>query len=224
MQRNGLMDLFDKLTEKKLIYIHAPAGYGKSYSARMWLEKTGRQSAWISMSESAGQKPAEFCERLLSALGALQPENSDLKEITAQKSFASAPFAYMDKAVKAFCSVLAGGSYTLVIDDLHLVTDKSILKVLPELISRLTERITVLLLSRNDPPDNFSELVLKENLAMVNADSLKFSRGEIRELFTDHGQQISIKQSEEVLAATGGWAIGLNAIMLSGGHPTEKSC
>ena len=222
--RTELMKLFDGLSQKSLLYIHAPAGYGKTFSARMWLERSGSVSAWIAVNESAGRKPVDFCERFTDTLCTLQPDNSELKEVMNHGSFAAAPFEFMERALKSFrsfASALAAKEkneqkYNLAIDDLHLVTNADILKRLPAIISDLPENITVFILSRAEPPDSFSEFVVKNIMAVVEADNLKFSESEVKSFFAACGQKLSEKQADEVMAATNGWAIGLNALLLSG--------
>ncbi len=227
IERTELMRLLDQLQARRITYIHAPAGYGKSFSTRLWLERRGCPCAWISMTEASGQRPADFCERLAIALFSLQPGNTELKRTLSQKSFASAPFEFAGRALKAFNAYLQKSGISeqnsvLIIDDLHLITSSDILKRLPEIIAELPECVTLFLLSRAEPPDSFSELVVKNKLAMVDVNSLTFSVEEIKALFTAHGQRITSEQAGEILAATGGWAIGLNAMLLSGNQSTGK--
>lgn len=226
--RIELMRLFDRLSAKRLIYIHAPAGYGKSFSTRMWLEHSLATSSWVTVTESVGRKPADFCERFAGALLAFQPNNDSLKEIITHKSFVAAPFEFMSRALKAFYSFEQdkNGSgerkYILVMDDLHLITNHDILKRLPELVNSLTVNVTFFFLSRAEPPDSFSELVVKDALAIVDVGHLKFTESEIRAFFASCGQKLTSQQLQNITAMTDGWAIGLNALLLSGNQQPDR--
>jgi len=64
--------------------------------------------------------------------------------------------------------------------------------------------------------DIFAELVLKDALAIINTDDLRFTAKEIKEIFEKNNQAISKKQADEIYASTGGWIIGLRALLISG--------
>ena len=227
--RTELMELLDRVSSKRYIYIHAPANYNKTFSARMWTARREMPCAWLSVNESAGSKPSGFCERLTAAFSVLQPDNAILKELTAHRSFSSAPFEFIERVLfefKLFAQEkarLGPLDYTLVIDDLHLAANPELLKRLPEIISELPESMTLFILSRSEPPDSFSELLLKNEMAVIDAEPLRFSVSEIREFFASCGQSLTEQQAKNITAATGGWVIGLNAILLSGKPQTESS-
>ena len=71
--RTQLMEQLDRLSAKQFIYIHAPAGYGKTFSIRLWLKHRGGASAWVAVNEITGTRPSEFCRRCAAALLTLQP-------------------------------------------------------------------------------------------------------------------------------------------------------
>lgn len=222
--RTELMELFDRLSEKRIIYIHAPAGYGKSFTTRMWLKRNGNVSAWITVNELAGRKSAEFCERVVTALLSLQPDNVTLREFVLHKSFATAPYEFMIRAQKAFSAFARdqGGQYILVVDDLHLITSPDTLKRIPEFIISLPESVTLFLLSRTEPSDYLSELVVKNMMAILNVNNLKFSENEIKSFFMSCGQSLTMQQAQDIKVTTDGWAIGLNALLLSGEKTTDR--
>ncbi|MCL2031339.1 MAG: LuxR C-terminal-related transcriptional regulator [Oscillospiraceae bacterium] len=221
--RTHLMELLDGASVKRLMYIHAPAGYGKTLSTRLWLGRRGGRAAWIAVSESLGRKPAEFCERLAGALCVLQPDNAALAEVVTHKSFSAASFEFLERALHLFrLSAREEDVCTLVIDDLHRITSPDILQYLPELIFGLPESVTSCILSRAAPPDSFSGLVVKDAIEIVGADPLKFSEPEIRAFFNARGQPLTLRQTRDIMAATDGWVIGLNAILLAGKYQTER--
>ncbi|MEZ4769832.1 MAG: hypothetical protein R2844_15545 [Caldilineales bacterium] len=49
--RSALLERLQRNQQRPLTIISAPAGYGKSTLASMWLEACGRPSAWISLDE-----------------------------------------------------------------------------------------------------------------------------------------------------------------------------
>jgi len=214
--RPALMELLDRLMEKRIIYIHTPAGFGKTVSSALWLEYRKKllntKSAWISL-DVFYNKTSSFCERFVSALAGLQPRNTALRKLSEHQAFNTAPVEFTLRVLNAYKTGKAES--ILVFDDLHNINNYEILNLLPGLLKRLPENCTVLLLSREVPPDSFSEMVAKEELAVVDARYLQFTEKEIKLLFENSGQSISAKRADDILTLTGGWAIGVRAILLS---------
>jgi len=214
--RTELLELLDSLLERRIIYIHAPAGFGKTVSALLWLEHRealyGTERAWVSFDEY-DNKAAEFCGRIVHALAGLQPENTVLQGLATNPSFNTAPIEFTLRVLGAFRD--EPGTSILVLDDLHVIMNTEILRFLPILLKRLPGTCTVLLLSRMAPPDSFSGMVTKEELAVVDARHLQFTGEEVKLFFSKNGQNLSTQQADEIVAATGGWAIGIRALLLS---------
>ena len=117
------------------------------------------------------------------------------------------------KALSAFSDKPTDSIFVL--DDLHVIVNNEILKFLPVLLKRLSGNCTFLLLSRTAPPDSFTEMVTKEELAVVDAGHLQFTGEEVKLFFSKNGQYLATQQADEIVAATGGWAIGIRALLLS---------
>ena len=214
--RTALMRLLDSLIGKRIIYIHAPAGFGKTVSSLLWLERreshAGIKRALISLDEY-DDNISEFCRRFISAFASLQPENTALGELAAHPVFKTAPVEFTLYAIDAFAETQ--DEYVLVLDDLHVIRNEEILNLLPALFARCPKNFTVLLLSRSAPPDSFSEVAAKGELAKVDVGHLQFTCEEIKGFFNKNGKPISSTQADEILASTGGWAIGIYTLLLS---------
>jgi len=210
------MKLLDDLSEKHIIYIHAPAGFGKTASSLLWLEHREEletvKRAWVSLDEY-DNKISEFCKRVVAALSHLQPDNATLRRLAAHSNFSITPILFTINALNAFNSQASRSIF--VIDDLHVISNEEILKFLPVLLRRLNENCTTLLLSRTTPPDNLSDIVSKGEIAVVDAEHLQFSSEEIKTFFEKNDRLISAEQAEDILSSTGGWAIGIKTLLLS---------
>jgi LuxR family maltose regulon positive regulatory protein len=217
--RNALMKTLDSLafSKKQVIYMHAPAGFGKTTSSLLWLEhreQTAKEKrVWLGFDEY-DNKTSEFCRRFISVLAGIQPENTPLRELLTHQKFNSASAEFALRALSAF-NETGKDSYIFAFDDLHVISNDEILKLLLILIKRLPENYKVLLLSRMAPPDCFSEMIVKDELTVIGADDLQFSCEEIRALFNNGGKLITKSQANEVLKSTGGWAIGIRTLLLS---------
>lgn len=219
VSRKRLMDVLDGLSTARIIYICAPAGCGKTVAVRQWLDMCGGRSAVMTLDEYDNDI-AHFCLWFCAALRECQPENTALHEIVAHPSFGTAPALF---AAQALSSLADGESTRLAVDDLHFVHDESVLKLLLSFLKRLPASFQIVLISRNELPPGFPELLMKGELARVTAEQLQFDAEEIAQLYKKNGASISEAQTEEVYRFTGGWAIGVSAVVLSGGIPEGDS-
>ncbi|MCL1807082.1 MAG: LuxR C-terminal-related transcriptional regulator [Oscillospiraceae bacterium] len=219
-KRAELMKKITGLAGKKIVYIHAPAGYGKSFSIRMWAENSGRPYIRIALNGEVNSKPALFYENFTAALSKLQRDNGDLRELVKHHAFSTAPVEFTLRALSAF--ITDEKEYILILDDLHLITNTELLSKLVLFIGQLPENITLFLLSRAAPPDSFAEYTVKDAFAILEAKELIFTAEEIKALFAAYGQTLTQRQADDVLSSTGGWAIAINAVLLSGAEPSTK--
>ena len=214
--RTALMKYLDGLLGSMVIYIHAPAGFGKTMSAYLWLKHRARISdikeSWISL-DRHDNKSADFCKRFAVALSALQPQNEALRRVVEDRRFDAVPWEMAIHALGAYA--VEKEQCFLVLDDLHVIVNEDILVNLPNLLLRLPRNISMIMLSRHMPPDTFSAMVMKGSLSIVDAKYLQFSDEEIKTFFSRNGRRITSKQAGEICKKTGGWAIGLRALLLA---------
>lgn len=214
--RTALLKLLDSLMENRIIYIHAPAGFGKTVSSNLWLKHreslTNVRQTMVSLDEY-DDKTSEFCKRFVSALSNLQPENTALSRLSSNPVFKTAPVEFVLQAISILAETQS--EYILALDDLHVIKNVEILNLLPVLFKRMLKNFTILLLSRAAPPSCFSEMTAKGELAVIDGDDLQFTSQEIKALFDGNGHHISSKQADEILMSTGGWAIGIRTLLLA---------
>ena len=210
IERRRLIRAFDKLKDYHIIAVSAPAGYGKTVAVMQWLNKDTRAKVIFSMDEYDNNL-AGFCERFCAALQLCQPQNGTLADIISRASF-SAPDEFALRAVSA----LSGRKQAvLAIDDLHLIHNNEVLQLLLVLIKRLPKNFQVVLISRNDLPLGFSDLWIKGQVARIGPEQLLFTDKDIMDLYQKRGSEITYEQAEDISQQTQGWAMGINALLLS---------
>jgi len=197
----------------------APAGYGKTTAISQWINKSTRARAIYSIDEY-DNNIADFCERFCHALLACQPRNNVLREIAHHPSFRNAPNEFAFRAVSALFS---RKQTVLVIDDLHLISNDEVLRLLLNFLKRLPKNFQIILISRHDLPVGFSELWLKGLAARIDAEQFLFSVNEIKALYRKRGNHITQEQANSISQQTLGWAMGINAFLLSGGESFDMA-
>ena len=92
-QRSELLKAIDEAVKNQYIYVHAPAGYGKTVSTLLWLKKSGCKTIWISLDEY-DNTPALFyrlfCMSLLSAI----PADARILQEVRSPAFSASPVEY----------------------------------------------------------------------------------------------------------------------------------
>jgi len=187
------------------------AGYGKTIAVSHWLENNTHTYAFLSVDEYDNNLNS-FCERFCSALCHCQPENSALSEIIFHPSFQGRPDEFSLRAISALS---VKKQAILVIDDLHLIHSNVVLQTLLVFINRLPANFQIVLNSRHELPLIFSDLWLKGKISRISADQLLFTNDEIKVLYKMRGKKISTEAADGIIQRTQGWAIGINALLLS---------
>lgn len=221
IQRRRLTDFAGRMRDYKILYIQAPAGYGKTVFAGQWLECQHGPGAVVTLDEYDNSLE-KLCHKLKNLPEYLCPETKPelVTSFTRHPDFDKAPAEFLMRALSAVPRDSTAG---IVIDDLHYLTDSHAQKILLAFLMRLPDQARVCILSRSHLPDIFSGQVLKQNLSFLPQDMLLFDSGEIIALYQSKGITITEKQAEHILTYTEGWPIGISALLLSGlQFPTES--
>lgn len=211
--RLELLGRFDNASVKQYIYISAPAGSGKTVSTRLWIQKSGLTPIWLGL-DVYDNTPAAFYRFFCSALFSVIPQDESLTKIVKDSAFSVSPVEYTIEVLSRLS--IDERRYALVLDDFHLITNEEILKSLLYVVKRLPLSVTVLILSRNELPPVFATLEESGRVAFIRASELAFNSDEIRRHFASHGRFITAEEAEEIFSLTEGWAIAVNALVISG--------
>jgi LuxR family maltose regulon positive regulatory protein len=109
---------------------------------------------------------------------------------------------------------------TLVLDDLHLVTEPSVLKGLEFVLRNVGPGLRLVVASRMDPLLPLYRYRLADQLTEIRACDLAFSTDEADLLLAQHGGKLTAESLESLTERTEGWAAGLRLAAISlGTHP-----
>ncbi len=107
-------------------------------------------------------------------------------------------------------------SFAIVLDDLHLITERSVHEQLDFLIDHLPANLRVVLASRHDPPMSLARRRARGELAEVRLQDLSFTEDETGVLANQHlGLNLSPKEIGLLYSRTEGWAAGLRLLATS---------
>jgi LuxR family maltose regulon positive regulatory protein len=211
--RPGLTALLERsVAAHRLTLVSAAAGWGKSTLVGEWLAARERPGAWLAL-DVADNDPARFWRYLSEAL---QRAGVPLDD-QAAGALAGSPDMRETGLSLLLGAVPAGGTPTIVtLDDVHAVTEPSILEALAFLVEHLPESLRVVMTSRNDPPIGLARLRARGDLGEIRSDALRFSDDDAAVLLRGAvGVDLPAGQVAALRTRTEGWAAGLYLAGLS---------
>ena len=211
--RLRVVDALERAARRRFVYVGAPAGSGKTVSALLWLRKAKRACVWIGL-DRYDDVPSVFYKQLATGLYSVQPDNAAMRAVLESPTFSASPVEHVVQLVAEMHPL--DRRYVLVLDDLHLIENREIVKSLPAVLRRLPGAFCVLLLSRAALPEAWASLGGGEGPAVLGPDDLRFAPDEIRSYFNALGRFPTPDETQLVHAATEGWAIGVAALAKSG--------
>jgi len=219
-----LAALQENIRTHRLTLITGPAGYGKSallasyYFQRYNPDSTAQPTVyWLSL-DSNDNDPAIFALALIQAL--------QLTEALARREKPN-PAGQLDLSLTGttlWQQVMVGTIVNammaqdvqpiiLLLDDCHLVEERSVYQLLDTLLTRLPPQMRIVMASRAAPPLALARLSSRGQLAEYTIRQLTFSLGETEALLNGHFQlALAAPDLHAIHSYTEGWATGLRFV------------
>jgi len=200
--------------KRQVTLVSAPAGFGKTTCIGEWVNTLdGWHIAWLSLDPS-DDDPGRFIAYLIAALQNLESNlGQEIEGVI--RSGQLPPTEVISTTLINDLSTLEGRCL-LVLDDFHLIQDRSILQVIEQLLANLPNPLHLVLITREDPPLPLARLRANNQLTEVRARDLRFTRRDI-DRFLNAVMGLSLSQAD--IAAledrTEGWIVGLQLAGLS---------
>jgi LuxR family maltose regulon positive regulatory protein len=193
-----------------LTVVTGPPGAGKTMALALWSAAEPGPVAWVSLDEY-NNRPDAFWSYVVAALrrsgvtipkglpGAARGQAGDLGFLLRL----AAALAAEDPPV------------TLVLDDLHLVTDPTVLDGLDFMLRNVGPGLRLVACSRIDPSLRLHRYRGAGQLAEIRSSDLAFTTAEAGLLLARHGIRLTADVLECLTRRTEGWAVGLRLAALS---------
>jgi LuxR family maltose regulon positive regulatory protein len=214
--------LFERLAEGGAVtVVSAPAGSGKTSLLRTWLADAGLEehAAWstVQRDERDGQR---FWRSVRDALAGVAGGSAPAGRIGLAVGTGSGELA--ERLLSDLRSLSEPA--VLVIDDLHELDSDDALASLELFLTRLPERLRVVLLTRATLGLGLHRLRLTGALTELRAEELRFSVEEARELLEASDVALADAAVACLHERTEGWAAGLRLAASSlAGHPDPEA-
>lgn len=212
VSRQRLHQKLDYSKKCKLTQVIAPAGYGKTTAVLDWLGQCGLPSAWLSL-DGEDNNPVTFWRYVCAALeGITEGAAQDTEYVFASRDMMQANI-HLSILIDKLSEV--SSDFLLVLDDLHLISDPSILAGLSYLIDYLPGNMHLVFISRTEPELDLARHRVKWQIQRLEEEELRFSETEIISFYHARGITLENADLEEVEDYTEGWAAALVAVTLS---------
>ncbi len=216
VDRPSLLARLDDARSGPLTLIVAPAGAGKSVVLAQWSAAHPELPfVWMALTPS-DDDPVRFSQRFLEGLSAVSPNVSELGSLVSLHGGGLGT-----PLLEALRTELEEApAMVLVLDDLHQLSNATLLADLGQLVERLPPQVHLVLASRADPPIAWSHHRLTRELTELRQADLAFDEvdsARLLELIT--GRPLGTDQVNVLVQRTEGWAAGLQlAAMTLRGH------
>ena len=184
--------------------LSAPAGFGKTTLVTQAIEASTDDVAWFSI-DRADNDAARFWTHFAAAvLG----NGTELEELIERLDA-----DHLESTADEIVAVIErrGRPLTLVLDDLHEISNEETLETLARIVTHLPSNLRVVMTSRMDPALPIGRLRAHGNLAEIRAQDLAFTVDEAGAVFGS----LDLQTVESIVARTEGWATALRLLALS---------
>lgn len=220
VRRQRLLSLLDEGIDRPLTLLSAPAGFGKTTLVSDWVEnRTGARAAplqlsWLSLDE-ADNDPVRFMRYLAAALLHVTPRASR-SILTLLRSPQAPPSLPSQLAVLVNELVKLREDYVLVLDDYHLLRDRTIHEAVAFLLEHVPPRFHLLIATREDPALPLARLRGGNAVAELRQADLRFTADETAAFLQEvMGLTVTPDNARALEERTEGWIAGLQMAALS---------
>ncbi len=206
VDRPALRRQLDEALERPLALVVAPAGSGKTVLLGQWAATHPEVDfAWMEVGMEDND-PVRFSQRLLREFSSINPDFADLSPLVSLNGGGLG-----SPLLEAFESQLAElPEVVVVLDDLHQLSNSTLLADLGHLVDRLPPNIHLVLSTRADLPMAWSRHRLTEDVVEIRQSDLALDDDDSALLLESiTGRSLGPDSVATLVARTEGWAAGL---------------
>ncbi len=203
--------------DRHVLLVRGPAGAGKTVLVSQWVRTRTQPCAWLAIDPTHNDETV-LKQQLVRAVERLSPEGS---VVVGRWAVAGDIDGTVVTDVLNSVTQRLGTGITVVVDDVHLLHDRSARHVLELLVEHPPDQVRLVLVSRSKPRLLLERARLRGDLVEITPAELRFERAEIDALAaTWTGRQLDAADLEQ---ATLGWAAGLRLAYLDGSNNATPS-
>jgi len=206
------LERLDGAEEVPFTLVSAPAGFGKTTLVSHWLEVRKPVHAWLTI-DTRDNTPYLFWRSVSAALARVDP-GFDLRESTLlaalEPGAAVDPVALLVNRLSTYARTWqASRRLFLILDDFQLIKQNVLLEQVRRFIDFAPGLLRVICISRTDPPIRIAQLLARDQMLRLGAESLCFDLDLTRRFVRLRRDDISDTDIARLHQYTGGWPAAL---------------
>ncbi|WP_067837473.1 serine/threonine-protein kinase [Nocardia lijiangensis] len=214
--RKRLLDLLRSGSRKRLTFMHAPSGFGKTTLAAQWRDElagAGAPVAWLTVDED-DNNVAWFLAHLVEAMRGPRPHLANELDRVLE--------AHPDDAERHVLTALIDDLHsrddrlTVVLDDWQRVTDDASVAAVRFLLEHGCHHLPIIVTSTSRSGLPLSRLRIDGELEEIDSSTLRFDSDEVRSFLNEAGGlRLAGGDVDALTQTTDGWAAALQLAVLS---------
>lgn len=215
-QRVRLFRSFDDAMRRRVVWIAAPAGAGKTSAVMTYLEARALPALWYNVDARDVDVANLFHYLAMAARLAAHGQRPLLPAFAVENQTGIAAFA------RGFFEALGAARPSpsaIVFDDYHDARSELLDEVMREALFSLPRGITAIIISRSEAPPWLARLIAAGDVATVGIEDLRFTAQEIEGLVRIHCPDLRGTQLKtmlpQIVELANGWAASLTLLLQS---------
>jgi len=211
IERAHLLARLEHSSDRRVVLLCAPAGYGKSILAAQWSARDPRPAAWLHL-DATDDDPVVLIEAIVQALDGLAPVEPELLAELDRRG------PRIERVVLPLLSeeLARREPFLLVLDDVHTLTDPKTTEVLSFLLDRFPAGSQLVLATRTEPTAlRIARLRASGELLALRTTDLALSERETLALAGRSGVDLDGARVAALHTRSEGWAAGVALALLS---------
>jgi DNA-binding SARP family transcriptional activator len=207
-----------------LIWVGAPAGYGKTWVVASWLQSRALTAIWYQCDEGDVDIASFF--HFLTRAVETEPSGRSAPLPSLSPELLPALPTFVRNFMREFCAVLKPRTF-IVLDNFQDVPEGAPLReMLPIAVHELPADIGMVVISRDQPAPNLTRLQSGADMLVLGLEDLTLTTEETEGLLAravPRGGLESAPSAAELLALTQGWAAGISLLLQLNNLPVQKA-
>ncbi len=171
--RERLFEALDAGRSKPVVWVSGPGGAGKTHLLASYIGHRGLDAIWYNVDRGDSDVASFFYYLGLAAEKYTTWRGSSLPLLSLDHAQDLSRFTF--RFFEEFFQIIPDQGL-LVLDNLQEVHDQALIyKVIIEAVTRVPKGITVVVISRNDPPARFSSLLAARSMNVLRWQDLRFT-------------------------------------------------
>ena len=210
--RPRLFERLDRLCERRLIWLSAPAGSGKTTTVGSWLQSRAGRVLWYQCDEGDADIASFF--HFLSSAHVLQTSPMAAPPPTLAPELYGALPTFVRNFFRELCAQLPTPSFIVFDNWQDIPASAPLHELLPVAVGELPRGVVCIILSREEPPVNLSRLYANEEMAHLGWTEIKLTLQETEAIIVrQQSAGATLSDAQSLYELTQGWAVGLIAML-----------